>query len=115
MVPGPVQAVMVAALNDDATEALQVHRYALRRAKLMRALSDVGFVIQHSEAGMYLWATSGNICRDDVAWLADLGILVAPGDFYGEVGVRFVRVRLIGTDECIDAACARLTTACQRN
>ena len=115
MVPGPVQSAMVAALNDDATEALQVHRYALRRAKLMRALSDVGFVIQHSEAGMYLWATSGNNCRDDVSWLADLGILVAPGDFYGEVGERFIRVGLNGTDERIDAACARLTAAGQRN
>ena len=64
---------------------------------------------------MYLGETSGNNCRDDVAWLADLGILVAPGDFYGEVGERFIRVGLNGTDERIDAACARLTAAGQRN
>ena len=115
MVPGPVQAAMVAALNDDATETLQVQRYALRRAKLMRALSEAGFEIEHSEAGMYLWATSGNNCREDVAWLAELGILVAPGDFYGQVGEKHIRVGLNGTDERIDAACTRLAAAGKRN
>ena len=115
MVPGPVQAAMVAALNDDATETLQVQRYALRRAKLMRALSEAGFEIEHSEAGMYLWATSGNNCREDVAWLAELGILVAPGDFYGQVGEKHIRVGLNGTDERIDAACSRLAAAGKRN
>ena len=115
MVPGPIQAAMAAALSDDETEALQVQRYALRRAKLMRALSEAGFRIEHSEAGMYLWATSGNDCREDVAWLAELGILVAPGDFYGEVGKKFIRVGLNGTDERVDAACARLAAAGQRN
>ncbi|AHI20378.1 MAG: succinyldiaminopimelate transaminase [Corynebacterium casei] len=114
MVPGPIQAAMVAALDDDQTEALQAQRYAVRRAKLMRALSDAGFTISHSEAGMYLWATSGNNCREDVAWLADLGILVAPGDFYGEVGAEYIRVGLNGTDERVEAACARLAAAGQR-
>ena len=83
-------------------------------AKLMRALSDAGFTISHSEAGMYLWATSGNNCREDVAWLADLGILVAPGDFYGEVGAEYIRVGLNGTDERVEAACERLAAAGQR-
>lgn len=111
MVPGPIQAAMVAALDDDATEALQAQRYAVRRAKLMRALTDAGFTISHSEAGMYLWATRGNNCREDVAWLAELGILVAPGDFYGDIGAEFIRVGLNGTDERIDAACERLAAA----
>src|SRR5699024_1593552 len=97
-----------------ATETLQVQRYALRRAKLMRALSEAGFEIEHSEAGMYLWAT-GNNCREDVAWLAELGILVAPGDFYGQVGEKHIRVGLNGTDERIDAACSRLAAAGKRN
>ncbi|MDY3127876.1 MAG: succinyldiaminopimelate transaminase [Corynebacterium sp.] len=110
MVPAPIQAAMTAALSDDATEAMQAHRYAQRRAKLMRALSDVGFTIHHSEAGMYLWATRGNDCREDVEWLAQRGILVAPGDFYGDIGKQFVRVGLNGTDERIEAACARLST-----
>ena len=40
--------------------------------------------------------------------LAELGILVAPGDFYGPAGARHVRVALTATDERVDAAIERL-------
>ncbi|ART21567.1 succinyldiaminopimelate transaminase [Corynebacterium striatum] len=108
IVPGPIQAAMVEALNDDDSETLQVRRYAGRRAKLLRALTGAGFRIEHSEASMYLWATRDEQCRITVDWLAERGILVAPGDFYGPSGDKFVRIGLNGTDERIDAAVARL-------
>ena len=41
--------------------------------------------------------------------LADLGILVAPGDFYGTAAHGRVRVALTATDERIEAAARRLT------
>lgn len=44
-----------------------------------------------------------------VAWLAERGILVAPGDFYGDAAARHIRVALTATDERIAAAAARLT------
>ena len=109
IVPGPIQAAMTAALNDDDSETIQRARYASRRFKLMRALNSAGFTIEHSEAGMYLWATRGEDGRESVAWLAERGILVAPGDFYGPAGKEFIRVGLNGTDERIAAACERLT------
>lgn len=111
MVPGPVQAAMMAALDNDDQEMLQKLRYATRRAKLMQALISAGFQIDHSEAGLYLWATRGEDCRSTVAWLAEKGILAAPGDFYGPAGSQHVRVSLTGTDERIDAAVARLREA----
>jgi aspartate/methionine/tyrosine aminotransferase len=40
--------------------------------------------------------------------LAETGILVAPGEFYGPAGARHVRVALTATDERIDAAVSRL-------
>jgi aspartate/methionine/tyrosine aminotransferase len=43
-----------------------------------------------------------------VNWLADRGILVAPGDFYGPAGARNVRVALTATDERVAAAVERL-------
>ncbi len=43
--------------------------------------------------------------------LASLGILVAPGDFYGEAGRRHVRVALTATDERIATAAKRLVGA----
>jgi len=64
--------------------------------------------IEHSEAGLYLWATRGEPCRDTVDWLAQRGILVAPGDFYGSAGARHVRVALTATDERVHTAVDRL-------
>ncbi len=110
-VPGPIQAAMVAALEDDATVEMQKLRYARRRAQLLRALHGAGFDIQHSEAGLYLWATRGEDCRATVEWLASLGLLVAPGDFYAPGPSQFVRIGLNGTDERIAAACERLAAA----
>ncbi|OBF34407.1 succinyldiaminopimelate transaminase [Mycolicibacterium peregrinum] len=109
MVPTAVQAAMVAALDDDEHEAVQRERYAQRRALLLPALQAAGFTIEHSEAGLYLWATRCEPCRDTVKWLAERGILVAPGEFYGPAGAQYVRVALTATDERIAAAVARLS------
>ncbi|OBH03075.1 succinyldiaminopimelate transaminase [Mycobacterium sp. E2699] len=111
IVPTPVQAAMVAALDDDAHEMLQRGRYESRRAALLPALRAAGFTVDHSEAGLYLWATRGEPCRDSVTWLAGRGVLVAPGDFYGPRGARHVRVALTATDERIAAAVHRLSYA----
>ncbi|MCV7418770.1 succinyldiaminopimelate transaminase [Mycolicibacterium litorale] len=109
MVPTPVQAAMVAALDDDAHEHEQRDRYARRRDVLLPALTSAGFTVDHSEAGLYLWATRGEACRATVDWLARLGILAAPGEFYGPRGAQHVRIALTATDERIDAAAARLS------
>ncbi|BBX72483.1 succinyldiaminopimelate transaminase [Mycobacterium shinjukuense] len=108
MVPTPVQAAMVAALDDDDHEQLQRERYARRRAALLPALRSAGFAVDHSEAGLYLWITRGEGCHQTVAWFAERGILVAPGEFYGPGGARHVRVALTATDERIAAAVQRL-------
>lgn len=108
MMPGPIQHAMLAALRDDDQEHLQKLRYASRRAKLLEALTDNGFTVDSSEAGLYLWATRGEDCHATVDWLAERGILAAPGDFYGPTGSQHVRIGLTATDERIDAACARL-------
>ncbi|HEY7043497.1 MAG TPA: succinyldiaminopimelate transaminase [Nocardioidaceae bacterium] len=110
MVAGPVQAAMAAALDDDAHIEEQRQRYQERRGLLRRALTSAGFRIDHSEGSLYLWATRGQPCLETVAWLADRGILVAPGDFYGPSGTEHVRVALTATDERIEAACRRLST-----
>lgn len=109
MVPTPVQAAMVAALDDDEHEREQKARYARRRDVLLAAVRSAGFTVEHSEAGLYLWATRGEPGRDTLAWLAERGILVAPGEFYGPKGANFVRMALTATDERIDAAVARLS------
>ena len=79
MMPGPQQRAMIAALDDDEHVDEQHARYAARRTTLRTALESAGFRIDHSEASLYLWATRDEPCWDTVAWLAERGILVAPG------------------------------------
>ena len=84
-------------------------RYAARRGALRPALEAAGWAVGHSEAGLYLWAShSDHDCWGSVRVLAEAGILVAPGEFYGPSGARHVRVALTATDERIDAAVERL-------
>ncbi|GGG78033.1 succinyldiaminopimelate transaminase [Corynebacterium pelargi] len=109
MMPGPIQAATVAALEDDDQEQAQKLRYANRRAVLMRALVDAGFRIEHSEAGLYLWITRDEDCWDTVQWFAKRGILVAPGAFYGPAGERFVRVALTASLEQCEQVAQRLS------
>ncbi|KDN22543.1 succinyldiaminopimelate transaminase [Amycolatopsis rifamycinica] len=109
IVPRPVQEAMVAALADDEALRAQRERYARRRLALRKALLDNGFRIDHSEAGLYLWATRDEDASATVRWLAGRGILVAPGTFYGPKGGKHVRVALTATDERVDAAVERLT------
>src|SRR5674476_768509 len=84
------------------------------------ALESAGYRIEHSEAGLYLWTTRDERAADDagtvpessdwslVSEMARLGILVAPGSFYGAAGRRHVRVALTASDERIRAATRRL-------
>ncbi|MGW9552785.1 succinyldiaminopimelate transaminase [Citricoccus zhacaiensis] len=141
IVPMPVQAAMTAALGDDAHVQEQKDRYRARRILLKDALEAAGLVVDHSEAGLYLWTRDGRRTREGLrtvdaesapdaglhtaagagaeapteqdSWdlvgeLAELGILVGPGTFYGSAGNGYVRVALTATDEAVARAAERL-------
>ncbi len=110
IMPGPVQAAMAAALDDDEHAEAQRTRYRERRSVLWQALASAGWRVDHSEAGLYLWVSHPeHDCWSAATWLASsAGILVAPGELYGAAGRRHVRVALTATDEHIAAAAKRL-------
>jgi succinyldiaminopimelate transaminase len=109
LVPGPVQDAMTAALADDAHVAEQKERYRTRRATLLTAVRSAGLRVDHSGAGLYLWATRDEDCWTTIDWLAGLGIVAAPGTFDGPAGARHVRLALTASDERIAAAAERLS------
>jgi len=115
MVPAPVQHAMAVALNDTEHVERQRSVYAVRRALLLEALTDVGLDVDpDSAAGLYLWVADPANPTDSWALvnrLAELGILVAPGDFYGMAAHGRVRVALTATDERIQAAASRIREA----
>lgn len=121
IVPAPVQAAMTVALGDDAHVTAQKDRYRARRALLKDALQAAGLVVDHSEAGLYLWVRDGSRAgaggdstpTEEDSWallgqLADLGILAGPGTFYGAAGNGYVRVAITATDAAVARAAERL-------
>jgi len=109
-VPGPVQAAMTAALSDDAHADAQRALYGARRAVLAAGLAAAGFRVDHSEAGLYLWASRPGLdCWAACELLAtECGILVGPGSMYGTGGAEHIRIAFTATDERVAAAGERL-------
>ncbi|MEU9888282.1 succinyldiaminopimelate transaminase [Sphaerisporangium sp. NPDC051011] len=108
MMPAPVQTATAAVLADDRHADEQRERYAARRALLRPALEKAGWRVDHSTAGLYLWATDERGCWEQVQALAEMGILVAPGDFYGQAGSSHIRIAMTASDERVNAALLRL-------
>lgn len=109
MVPSPIQAAMAAALDDDAHVEAQKARYAERRDLLSPALEASGWRIEHSQGGLYLWATHPrHDCWSAIDTLSKVGILVAPGEFYGAAGRRHIRVAMTATTDDVRTAAHRL-------
>ena len=108
IVPAPVQAAMIAALGDESHVAEQRDGYAARRRILWDAVEAAGFRVEGSQAGLYLWCTRDGDGWTTVDWLAERGIIAAPGDFYGPAGHAYVRLALTATDAQIADVAARL-------
>ena len=111
IMPAPVQKAVIAALGDEEHVAAERVVYQRRREVLLEAVKAYGFDIADSEAGLYLWATLGEDCWVTVKRMADLGILVVPGEFYEAGGSQYVRFSITATDEKISEGAARLTNA----
>ncbi len=112
IVPGPVQAAMAAVLADDAHMVRQREVYRARRVALLEGTRRAGLVHTGGDAGLYLWlcaANGGAPAGRLVDSLAERGILVAPGTFYGSAGAEHVRMSLTASDERISAAVDRLS------
>lgn len=111
MVPLPIQKAMTIALSDEIHVAEQRSRYNARRAVLVPALKSAGFQIEYSNAGLYIWCTRQESDWESVSWLANLGILATPGNFYGELGNSHIRIAMTATDLQISEAAERINTA----
>ena len=111
IMPAPVQKAVIAALGDENHVAVEREIYRKRREVLLEAVKAYGFEIAESQAGLYLWATLGEDSWVTVRRMADLGILVVPGEFYEAGGSKYVRFSITATDEKITEGAARLTNA----
>ncbi|MFM8927818.1 MAG: succinyldiaminopimelate transaminase [Rhodoluna sp.] len=115
MMPAPVQKAVIAALADEEHVAIEREIYRSRREVLLQAVKDFGFEVKDSEAGLYVWATLGEDCWLTVKRMAELGVLVVPGEFYEAGGSHFVRFSITATDDKIAEGANRLRHAIKLN
>lgn len=111
MVPQPIQRALTAALKDENHVKEQAARYSKRRDILRPALEKIGFRIDFSDAGLYIWCSRDEDSWKSISWLAELGILATPGNFYGQSGEKHIRVALTASDEKILEAAERINSA----
>jgi succinyldiaminopimelate transaminase len=96
-----VQRASVAAWMDEQHVAEQRARYATKRAIFLELFRAKGVDVAGSVAGMYLWVSVPG-GRPSLQWaleLLDLGIVVAPGSFFGPEGEGYVRMAMVPTLE----------------
>lgn len=112
MVPGPVQAGAVVAFDDDSHVVTQRARYLERLAFLAGVLTDAGLPVATPAGGFYLWvpvpedeADGWSLC-DRLA--DDAGLLVSPGELYGEHGRGHVRVAVVQPMDRLELVAERL-------
>jgi succinyldiaminopimelate transaminase len=109
--PLPVQRAMTVALGDEQHVAIAREIYRERREILLAAVLDYGFELSASDAGLYIWATLNEDCWKTVERMAELGIVVVPGTFYGEHSTEYVRFSITATDDKIAEGARRLRDA----
>lgn len=106
-----IQAAAETALNlpDSYIQEVQ-KRYQKRRDFLLAGLSKMGWNVKPSSATMYLWIPVPRNCNSTnfaLDLLQKTGVVVTPGNAFGDGGEGYVRVSLI-------ADCDRLSEALQR-
>jgi succinyldiaminopimelate transaminase len=110
MVPGPVQAAVALAYGDDEHVNVQRDRYWSRLESLARALESVGVTAPTPEGAFYLWCSNEGMDGWELGeMLAERsGLVVSPGELYGDGGRDFVRIAVVQPDERLELAATRL-------
>lgn len=103
MVPGPSQFAAAVALRDQEHVVIQRERYERRMLAMIDVLALLGVDASMPDGGFYLWAPAPEGSWQLTERLADtVGLIVSPGEFYGEDGDGFVRVAVVQSDEAIE-------------
>ncbi len=115
MVPGPVQAGAVVALDDDPHVVVQRQRYLERLTALAGVLTAAGLTVGLPAGGFYLWvpvpsSVTGGGWSVTESLALEVGLLVSPGEFYGPGGEGFVRIALVQPMDRIELVADRLST-----
>lgn len=113
MPPGPMQGAAVLALDDDEHVERQRERYLNRLKRMQQVLAACGLEAPLPAGTFYLWApVAPGAAWDVTRSLAEkAGIVVSPGEFYGQAASDFLRVAVVQPDDKIELAAQRVGLA----
>lgn len=112
MVAAPVQAAVALAYRDDAHVEVQRSLYHERLELMSSALHDFGVDAPMPEGSFYLWCSKTGMDGWQIgAALAEAsGLIVSPGELYGEAGHDFARVAVVQPTDRLELVAQRLRT-----
>ena len=112
MVAGPVQSAVAVAYDDDAHVEVQRRIYFNRLELLSSAVAALGIDAPMPEGGFYLWCAKPGMDGWGIATLLaeTSGLIVSPGELYGDAGADFARIAVVQSDEHLALAAQRLVT-----
>ena len=110
LVPGPVQAAAAAAWDDDDHVDAQRERYRERLERLRGIVAKTGSFAPLPAGAFYLWAAApdGDAWHYATVLAEEAGLLVTPGDTFGEQGRDHVRLAAVQPLERLDLVARRL-------
>lgn len=112
MVPGPVQHAARVALDDDEHVERQRGVYLRRLRDLSEVLAAGGITAPLPSGTFYLWVPVPGWAESSWAFARALaeacGMVVSPGDLYGEAGAGHVRIAVVQPDDRLALVADRL-------
>ncbi|MCS7299522.1 MAG: LL-diaminopimelate aminotransferase [Spirochaetia bacterium] len=108
-----IQIASIRALQPDMDKYIQQNRDIIsrRKKKMISMLRNAGFNVYSSNATFYLWIKNPkSLTSKEVSmlFLKEAGIVVTPGNGFGEYGEGYFRISLTAPDERIDEAVERI-------
>ena len=108
------EAATLALLHGDTFAAENRRLYQSRRDVLIKGLRDAGWDVASPKASMFVWARipEGWTSKAFAFSLIDkAGVVVTPGNAFGEHGEGYVRIALVQPEEILLEACGRIKKA----
>jgi succinyldiaminopimelate transaminase len=108
-----VQRASIVAWSDEEHVERNRRLYGRKRALLIDLLERKSLRVAASRATMYLWVEvpPGETSETFAEWLLNVGVVVAPGSYFGPAGEGYVRFALVPTEEECAAAVEVLDAA----
>ena len=111
--PQAIQEMAIEALTgprDDIVEHNKI--YQLRRDKVVASLEQLGLTVNNPKASLYVWAKIPSNEESSATFVSKIidetGVVLTPGNGYGEYGEGYIRVSLTTPDDQLDEALQRL-------